>query len=524
MGESNMFLATAEQMREMDRVTIKERGIPALTLMESAARAVAVAVTDLAAARGAGKICRAVVFCGAGNNGGDGVAAARLLLEAGWEVRAVLVGKREKQTPDCRAMEEKLLAAGGKLENFTPSDPEFAAWCLSAGIMVDALFGVGLNADLHGDAAIAVHMMNTCDVPVVSVDIPSGVEADTGRILGYAVRADKTITFTLAKPGHFVGKGALHCGALTVANIGIPDDLVLGGSYPVRAVVGSALRLPARGRDAHKGDFGKVYIVGGSMAMSGAPAMAAQAALRAGAGIVTVGVPFQIWPIVAGKLDEAMVQPLPAGKEGLLELGAAIGALEKLSHYDVCLIGPGLGRSNAVASVVRNILQETKLPVVLDADGINALEGHIDALEARTGRCTILTPHDMEFQRMGGDLSHGDRLRAAREFAVLHSCCVVLKGHRTVTAFPDGTAYVNTTGNPGMAKGGSGDVLAGILVSLLAQGLTPREAAPMAVYLHGLAGDLCAEEIGEYGMLPTDIIRKLPQVVRGLVGPVARSF
>lgn len=510
-----MYLATTAQMKELDRVAIEERGVPSLTLMENAARAVVKAVRELVGER-ADKPRRAVFFCGAGNNGGDGLAAAYLLLDAGWEVRAVLMGKRYKLTDDAQVMERRLEKRGGKLEDFPSGSAEFATWCLGADVMVDAIYGIGLNTAVEGDALVAVHMMNTCAIPVVAVDMASGIEADTGRVLGVAVEAAVTVAFTLPKAGHYIGKGGLHCGKLVVADIGVPADLVERGDFPVRAVERRDIRLPRRKADAHKGDFGKAYIVGGSMGMSGAPIMAAQAAVRTGAGMVTAAVPYQVWPIAAGKLDEAMAQPLPAGKEGMLDLGAALTVLERLGQYSVCLVGPGLGHTNAVFAVVRHIIQDTKLPVVLDADGINALEGHIDVLDGRGGLCTILTPHDAEFKRLGGDLSGGDRLKAARDFAMEHSCCVMLKGHRTITAFPDGTAYVNTNGNPGMAKGGSGDVLAGIVVALLAQGFTPREAAPMAAWLHGYAGDLCAEELGEYGMAPTDIIRMLPRVMKSL--------
>ena len=516
-----MRLATAAQMREMDRRAIEEEGIPALALMEHAARAVADTVTGLvkelepSAGRG-GKPHRAAIFCGAGNNGGDGIAAARILMDRGWEVRAIMAGKRYRLTDDAREMERRLEERGGKLEDFIPSSAQFAAWCLEADVMVDALFGVGLNTDLDGSALVAVEMMNTCAIPVVAVDIASGVEADTGRVMGRAVEPAVTVTFTLPKIGHYVGKGALHRGRLVVADIGIPSKLVDAVVCPVCTVERQDLRLPRRERDAHKGMFGRVYLVGGSASMTGAPVMAAKAAMRSGAGTVTLGVPQQVWSVAAAKLDEAMVQPLPCGKDGLLELVAAHMVVERLAKYSVCLVGPGLGRSNTVHAVVRTLLQECKLPLVLDADGINALEGHIDVLDGRSGQCTILTPHDAEFKRLGGDLSHGDRLRAAREFAQAHSCCVILKGQGTITAFPDGMAYVNTTGNPGMAKGGSGDILAGILVSLLAQGLTPREAAPMAVWLHGYAGDRCAQELGEYGMIPTDLINRLPEALRAI--------
>ena len=506
----NMRIATAQQMRETDRIAIQERGIPSTDLMERAAAALAEEVINLTG-DWAGRV---VCFCGPGNNGGDGVACARQLLEAGFEVRCVLVGSREKMTQDTRAMEAKLAAAGGKLETFQPDDSGFAAWCLEANVMVDALFGIGLNSDVRGDALIAVHMMNTCDIPVVSADIPSGVETDTGRVLGEAVYAARTVTFTLPKAGHYVGKGGLCTGQLTVADIGIPKDLVDGLDCPVCTVEAADVRLPRRPRDAHKGDFGRCAILGGSVGYTGAPVLAAQAAGRSGAGLVSVGVPTPVWAVAAAKLDEAMPYPLPAGNGGQLSLEAGEAIHNKLAGCGVCLIGPGLGRGNGVAAVVRHLLHEIHIPVILDADGINALEGHIDVLDARQGLHTVLTPHDGEFARLGGDLSDGDRLGAARRFAMEHSCCLVLKGHRTITAFPDGTAYINTTGNPGMAKGGSGDVLAGVILSLLGQGLPARQAVPMAVWLHGAAGDLCAREIGEYGMTPTDVVAALPRVIQ----------
>ena len=505
-----MWIATAQQMRETDRIAIQERGIPSTDLMERAAAALAEEVMNLTG----DCVGRVVCFCGPGNNGGDGVACARLLLEAGFEVRCILVGSHEKMTKDTRAMEAKLVAAGGRVEPFQPDDRSFAAWCLECGAMVDAIFGTGLGRPVEGDALIAVQMMNTCDIPVVSADIPSGVETDTGRVLGVAVKASATVTFTLPKAGHFVGKGGLCTGRLTVADIGIPADLVHALDCPVRTVEAADVKLPRRPLDAHKGDFGRCAILGGSVGYTGAPVLAAQAAVRSGAGLVSVGVPTPIWAVAAAKLDEAMPYPLPAGKEGQLSLEAGEVVHHKLTGCGVCLIGPGLGRGNGVAAVVRHLLGEIHIPVVLDADGINALEGHIDVLDARQGLHTILTPHDGEFARLGGDLSDGDRLGAARRFAMEHSCCLVLKGHRTITAFPDGTAYINTSGNPGMAKGGSGDVLAGVILALLGQGLTARQAVPMAVWIHGAAGDLCAREIGEYGMTPTDMVAALPRVFK----------
>ena len=410
-------------------------------------------------------------------------------------------------------MEARLAAAGGVLEPFTPDDPDFAAWCLKADVMVDAIFGIGLNTEVRGDALTAVHMMNTCDIPVVSADIPSGVEADTGRVLGEGVRAARTVTFTLPKAGHYVGKGGLCTGVLTVADIGIPRDLVDGEDYPYRRWRGRMVRLPVRPRDAHKGDFGKVYLLGGSVGYTGAPVFAAQAAVRSGAGLVTVGVPAPVWPIAAAKLDEAMPHPLPAGKEGQLSLEAGEAAMTRLAGCGVCLIGPGLGRGNGVAAVVRHLLGEIHLPVVLDADGINALEGHIDVLDSRRG-----LQHGAHSPRRGVCQAGGRAVvgRPPWGGARLCSGARLLPGAQGTPhhhRLPDGSAYINTNGNPGMAKGGSGDVLAGLILSLLGQGLPARQAVPMAVWLHGEAGEVCARAIGEYGMTPTDVIAALPAVI-----------
>ena len=281
----------------------------------------------------------------------------------------------------------------------------------------------------------------------------------------------------------------------------------------VRTVTGAEISLPRRPREAHKGNFGKVCILGGSVGYSGAPVLAAAAAVRTGSGLVTLLVPEPVWSVAAVKLTSAMPWPLPAGREGALSREAFAPALEKLEGADAALIGPGLSRNGETAGVIRALIPRLEIPLVLDADGINALEGHIDVLDSRKG-LTVLTPHDGEFARMGGDLSSGDRVEAARAFAAAHHCVMVLKGHRTVTAFPDGGVFVNTSGNPGMAKGGSGDVLAGMLLSLMGQGFSAQQAVPWGVYLHGAAGDACAGCLGEYGMTPGDMVEAIPGVLK----------
>ena len=263
--------------------------------------------------------------------------------------------------------------------------------------------------------------------------------------------------------------------------------------------------LPVRDRNGHKGTFGKVHILAGSVNFTGAPALSSAAAVRTGAGLVHLWVPTEIWPVLAVKCQSAMPAPVPPFDE----------LLEKLNQSDGVLIGPGLGRSRKTDVRTCRLLQRVNAPMVLDADGINAAAEHIDVLDTRRDRLTVLTPHDGEFLRLTGGVPIGpDREEAAASFARTHGCVVVLKGHRTITAFPDGETFVNTTGNPGMAKGGSGDVLAGMLLSLLGQGIPPKQAVPAVVWLHGRAGDLAAEALGEYGMTPTDLLDQIPYAIR----------
>ena len=555
------MLATTEQMRELDRRTIEERGIPSLELMENAAREAAQAVVDLVGPvkgprRPDGVIGSAVsvafvmmedsreptpeeqremedvraiveskntdptqriaVFCGPGNNGGDGIAAARILLEEGYRVRAFLVGGREKMTPDAKAMEARLIEAGGVLEPLDLEDRRLAAWLGTCDCYVDALFGVGLKRPLEGDFLAAVQWMNGRRAPVVSCDLPSGVDGDTGEILGQAVQAETTVTFTCAKPGLYLGAGAGCAGEVRVAHIGIPQDLVhqmiWRGPEPIELRPDYMhWNLPRRPADGHKGDFGKVFILGGSEGYTGAPVLAACGALRTGAGLVYVGVPREIYPIVAVKCQEAMAFPLPEEYDKLLE---------KARSCDVAVIGPGLGRHPRMERLVRSLLCDLEIPVVLDADGINALSGHIDSLDRRRAT-TVLTPHAGEFVRLTGcALPIQDRVAAARTFAKDHRCTLVLKGRGTVTAAPDGRTWLNGTGNPGMAKGGSGDVLAGMIAALLGQKhlqgphATVSETTALAVWLHGKAGDKCAQRFGEYAMLPSDLIGMLPEVLK----------
>lgn len=530
-GGAGMELYTAAQMREIDRIAIEERGIPSTELMENAARALVEEVRSLPIpGPGASQACfgtmlhtgdghmptpeeqaefwamrrrSAVVFCGPGNNGGDGVAAARFLLEAGWRVKCVLVGSREKMTDDCLEMERRLSEAGGVLEGFDPCGDDRGLYACYD-VAIDALFGVGLNSPLRPDAVEAVKRMGLSGW-VVSADVPSGIHADTGDVMGTAVKADVTVTFSRGKPGLFVGKGAVHSGRVVVADIGIPNSLYSEDGCRSMLVEREEILLPRRPVDGHKGDFGKLFILAGSRGYTGAAALCAKAAVRGGAGLVTLAVPEDIYPIAAVKCDEAMVWPWPEDDEAIVE---------KAMGCDAALIGPGLGQGQRAEGLVLKLMRELSCPVILDADGLNLISRHIHVLDERAGS-TILTPHDGEFARLSGcELPIQDRLAAAWEFAQAHRCTLVLKGHRTITAVPPWGCFINSTGNPGMAKGGSGDALAGLTGALTVQGVPSPLAA---VWLHGRAGDLAAEDKGEYGMTPSDLIEQIPYAIKELI-------
>ncbi len=486
------YLYTSQQMNKMDRIAIESRGIPSTLLMSRAAEGIVRQVLSLTGKdRG-----RAVIFCGPGNNGGDGVAAARLLLIKGWDIRCFLVGQKEKMTEDCQEMERRLEEAGGTLERYHPS---FLEDDYDYDVAVDALFGIGLNSNLRGDSIHAVNWMNRLG-RVVSSDVPSGIQADTGKILGTAVNASVTVTFSAGKLGLFIGDGAVHSGKVVIHDIGIPEDII---NQPSAFVMTPKPDLPRRKRDSHKGNFGRVLIIGGSEGYTGAPVLACRGAVGIGAGLVTLAVPEEIYPIIAVKCDQSMPTPL---KE--------ISRIPELcANSDIILVGPGLGLDERAENILVSVLMQLDKPVVVDADGLTLLAKHIDLLDKRRA-ITILTPHDGEFSRLSGcSLPIDDRLREAREFALAHRCILVLKGYRTITAFPDGHCSINLTGNPGMSKGGAGDVLAGMI-----SGLWPQfpwdSTVPAAVWLHGRAGDLAAEDKGEYGMTIGHLLEKLPYALK----------
>jgi ADP-dependent NAD(P)H-hydrate dehydratase / NAD(P)H-hydrate epimerase len=514
-----MKLLTAAEMRELDRQTIEVIGLPGVVLMENAGRSAAEAIEGSFASCRPGPV---LVLAGKGNNGGDGFVVARHLLNRGWQVVTLVLAAEEEVAGDAAIQLQVLLRGGGEV-HFARTGEELAAFLADQRphLLVDALLGTGLNSAVRGLMAEAIDWLNGCALPVVSLDIPSGVDATSGRVLGRGVRADLTVTFAVAKVGHATGPGAGLVGTLLTVDIGIPCALssrVADLHLLVDAGVARPL-LPLRPASGHKGTFGHLLVVAGSPGKSGAAAMTAEGGLRAGAGLVTAACPASIQEVLAVKLTEVMTVSLP-DRSGLLGPEALLPIEGLWLDKKALALGPGLGMTEGVAELVRALVRRCPIPLVLDADGLNAIADDPSLLLERHGPPAILTPHPGEMARLTGDSVariEEDRVEAARAFARQYRVVLVLKGAHTVTAYPDGRVRINSTGHPGMASGGTGDVLTGIIGGLLAQGLCPEDAATLGVFLHGLAGDRLRDRLGEAGMTATDLLRELPAARNQLI-------
>ncbi|MGA9115453.1 MAG: NAD(P)H-hydrate dehydratase [Bacteroidota bacterium] len=509
------LLVDPDRMRELDRAAIRRFRIPGLVLMENAARS----FVDILAGRFPLAVgTRALVVCGPGNNGGDGFAIARHLHNRGCEVEALLVGSRGAVSGDARVNLGTLLrlvAAGGGVrfsEAATGRDLRLRG--RRPQLVVDALFGTGFAGRAEGLPGAAVHLMNRCGAYVASVDIASGVHAGTGRVAGPAVRANLTVAMGLAKPGHYLGAGREHAGLVLTADISLPrvlrepppDAILRPGSNDLADL------LPRRPLRAHKYSSGKVLVIGGSREYTGAPLLSARAALRGGAGAVVMAVPGSVRGTLARRISELLLLGLPETPRGALSAKALPVLAGRVGWADAIALGPGLTRDPEAMECVRGVLDAARCPVVLDADGLHALAGSPGLLRNRRGP-TILTPHVGELAGLAGGEAREmeeDRLRAALIWARKTGCILVLKGSPTVTALPGGGAFMNSTGNPGMATIGSGDVLTGLIASLAAQGMRAESAAWGGVFVHGLAGDRAAGSVGRTGLTASDLVRFIP--------------
>jgi hydroxyethylthiazole kinase-like uncharacterized protein yjeF len=514
-----MHIVTASQMQEMDRRTIQEFGIPGRVLMENAGRGAVRIFLERLYRRGPGRVG---VLAGRGNNGGDGFVMARYLAHRRIDVKVFLLAKAARVQGDAAA-NLKLLAASNVPVIEIPDEKAFAA---QLGDMqhqrywIDALLGTGLNADVRDYYRRVIDFINNCNRPVLAVDIPSGLNADTGQPWGTCIRAAATATFAFAKIGHVIYPGAQYCGPVAVIDIGIPPAMIDKAAVQQQLIQARSIQtiLGNRAADTHKGNNGHVLVIAGSRGKTGAANLSAASALRAGAGLVTLGVPESLNPILESLSVETMTLPLPDQGTGLL-LEEAFDPIVHCSEGKQALaLGPGLGTASHTRNLVSRIIREIDLPMVIDADGLNNLVGHTGWLKSRKNS-TVLTPHPGEMARLTGLSTmeiQQDRLAAARNLAQSTRTYVVLKGARTVIAEPDGQAWINPSGNAGMATGGMGDILTGLISGLLAQGRQASEACRAGVYLHGLAADILAQTTPR-GYLATEVMNAIPQAIQRIL-------
>jgi hydroxyethylthiazole kinase-like uncharacterized protein yjeF len=549
-----MKIVSSADMREIDRITSERFGVPSLTLMENAGSAVAeFALQSYPLAKSFG------VICGRGNNGGDGFVVARKLHEAGKEVRILLLAdtaelrgdaaenyrklKSLLKSPPLRKKREKSGATSNSRTKAAPSLVVFKGWgstdanaVFHRDVLIDAILGSGFRPPVRGVYAEAIAKINASTVPVIAVDIPSGADADVfGEQTGAVARADAIVTFTAPRPAHVFGN--LTSGPIVIAPIGSPEEAIHSSlNLNLIAAKDIALLFAPRRRDSNKGMYGHVLVIGGSLGKAGAAAMAGFSALRTGAGLVTVATAKSVLPTVAGFHPELMTEPLAETDAGTIALNALGNVRQLAEKKPVLAIGPGISRNPDTAELVRTIVGESTVPIVLDADGLNAFEGRAKELNRRdrgggakdAEGALVLTPHPGEMARLTGmtvQAIQRDRVNVARTFAQEHGLILVLKGDRTIVAEPDGQAWVNPTGNPGMATGGTGDILTGIVAGMIAQNAQRVfEAVIAAVYLHGLAGDVAQEQVGEQPLVATDLAKTAPEAIRRIRAEAAEKW
>jgi NAD(P)H-hydrate epimerase len=515
-----MILVTADEMREMDRRTIEEVGIPGRVLMEKAGsgatRFLCRRFPDLAR-------MNVGVAAGRGNNGGDGSVIARYLANRGIAVTVYLLADRSQVAGDAAANLDLLGPLGVPVVEIQDekSFAELRTAMRSKDLWVDAILGTGLNSDVRGIYRRVIDFINSLRKPVFAVDVPSGLHSDTGQLCGTCLRASATATFGFAKTGQQLYPGVAVTGDLEVVDIGIPRAVVEEVRPRQHLLTREHVQrcLPARPDDSHKGQTGHLLVVAGSPGKTGAAAMTATSALRAGAGLVTVAVAQSLNSILEILLLEAMTEPLPEEGNGILGESCFDRILQLLSGKRCLAIGPGLGQRPATGKLILRLIADCGVPMVIDADGLNHLSADTDVLRKATSP-VILTPHPGEMARLTGKTStevQSDRIRAAREFAQGFGVHVVLKGARTAVAHPDGGVFINPTGNAGMASGGMGDVLTGLIAGFLAQGLSAEAAAQSGVYLHGAAADTLAEAMGPIGYLASEVMDAIPSQVRRIL-------
>ena len=514
-----MKLVTAAQMQSLDRRTITEAHVPSSVLMERAGEGV---VTHLEQQYGPVRGKTIAIFCGKGNNGGDGLVVARLLHRRRALVHVFLLAPPADLSRDAAGMYRRFVrtAARTAVKPFHSAD-QVRALVASCDFVIDALLGTGISSAVTGHYRDAIDLINDVHRPVIAVDIPSGIHADSGAVLGRAVRASMTVTFGLPKLGLMVGPGIDHAGIVQIVDIGIPPAYIEAIDSRIVLLTRKAViaTLPPRQPSSHKGTFGHAGIIAGSVGKTGAAALAAKAALRVGAGLVTVATPSSINDVLEAKLLEAMTVPMPETKARTLARSSLDRVVTFMQARTAVAIGPGLSTHPETVELIQSLMKHLERPTVLDADALNALTGRTALLtECKTP--PIITPHPGEMARLEVGATtqsvNADRIGTAQRFSRERGVFVVLKGARTVLARPDGLVAVCPTGNPGMATAGTGDVLTGMVVGFLAQGLSPWDASCTAAYVHGYAGDLASRQLGQAGMVASDLIAQIPYALQQL--------
>jgi ADP-dependent NAD(P)H-hydrate dehydratase / NAD(P)H-hydrate epimerase len=525
-----MRIVTADEMREIDRQTTEGYGISGVVLMERAGLAVVRRIKEI---YGRKKI---VVISGGGSNGGDGLVVARNLHNDGWDVKVFLLTDPGELSSDALSQYEAATRFGLSIRPAEELFTQNPSVLMHHTLIVDAILGTGLSRTVAGKVSKIVRLINDSGLPVVSVDIPSGVSSDNGQIMGDAIRADHTITFGLPKRGHFLHPGARLSGRLYIEDIGFPRELLESGESGTELITKDAVSgiMPVRRDYSNKGDYGRILIVAGSRGKTGAALLAAKACLRAGAGLVTLGIPETLADLFQSRVTEEMVLPLPDRGDGTLSVKASRAILDFIDKPSQTLaIGPGIGVSKDTTKLVKDIIRNSASPIVIDADGINSLMGD-RTIFRKAAVPVILTPHPGEMARLLWGAGAGsrfevkkgpvgknsmpanisdiekDRIKTAVSFSQETGTFLVLKGVPTVIATPYGKAFLNPGGNPGMAKAGTGDVLTGMISGFLGQTRDPLHACILGVYLHSLSGDIAASEKGPHSLLATDIIDKIP--------------
>ena len=524
-----MYIVKAREMQEMDRKTIESFGIPGRVLMENAGRGTFKMIMDFFPDIADKKVC---VLCGRGNNGGDGFVVARYLMEKGIKTDVFLLSSRDRLKGDARAnmgLVEKLFAIKGKYpdsENKIIQIPDRDAFIkyksriIHNDIFVDGIFGTGLNSDVRGFFREIIDLVNKSRRPVVSIDIPSGLNADTGKPCGVSIKAFATASFAFAKPGHILYPGNEFTGRLKIIDIGIPGFIAEKEAPEINLTERKFVRsfFTPRSSQAHKGNFGHLLIIAGSTGKTGAAALAANAAMACGTGLVTLGVPESLNPVMEPQVTETMTFPLFEKKKGFLSENALDQIISLSKGKTAMAVGPGIGMEKDTGNLVKALIKTIDIPMILDADALNLIADSPDILKEKKAP-VILTPHPGEMARLTNSSSadiQSNRLESAKKFAVEFKVILVLKGAGTITAMPDNRIFICTKGNPGMASGGMGDTLTGMISGFTAQGLSCENAAVAGPYIHGICGDFLAERRGRFGFTASNLVDVIPETIHEL--------